>query len=164
MFTGNADGLFDDGSQGIYAVGFPDVLTSFGSGASAAINYSGVVSGAAGIAYDGSSGGGKVVYLGFPFETITSSAVRNTYMTDILSFFIPGPMQSLSFDSINLLPDGSLRLVLSGAPGFNVQLLTSTNSSHWSVLANLHNPTGTLQVTNAPASGVPSQLYRARYP
>jgi hypothetical protein len=164
IFTGNTDGLFDDGSNGIYAVGFPDVLTPTGGGATAAINYPGVGGGAAGIAYEGSSGGGKMVYFGFPFETIPSSTVRNAYMTDILSFFIPGPMQPLSFTSINRLPNGNVRLVLSGAPGFNVQLLTSTNLSEWAVLANLHNPTGTLQFTNAPASSVPSQFYRAQYP
>jgi len=97
--------------------------------------------------YDGSSGGGKVVYLGFPFETITSTSVRNAYMADALSFFIPEPTQPLSFDLIDLLPDGNVRLVVSGAPGFNVLLLTSTNLSGWSVQTNLLNPSGTLQFT-----------------
>ena len=164
LFVGNANGLFDDGSMGIYAVGFPDVLTPTGSGATAAINYPGVASGAAGIAYDGSSGGGKVVYLGFPFETITASAVRNAYMSDALTFFIPGPMLPLAFNLIERLPGGNMRLVLSGTPGLNVQVLTSTNLSNWSVLANLHNPTGTLQLTNAPIPGVTGLFYRAQYP
>ncbi len=164
IFAGNAAGLFDDGSRGIYAVGFPDVLTPFGSGAAAAINYPGVVSGAAGIAYDGSAGGGKVVYLGFPFETITTASARNAYLSDILAFFIPGPMQPLSFDSITRLPGGNIRLVLTGTPGFNVQVLASTNLSNWSVLATRQNPTGTLQFTNTPAPGVLNQFYRAQYP
>ena len=87
IFSNNATGTFDDGSKGIYLVGFPDVLTPTGSGASTAVSYPGVSSGAAGIVYDGSAGGGKVVYLGFPFETITSASVRNEYMADVLNFF-----------------------------------------------------------------------------
>ncbi|MFO1513070.1 MAG: hypothetical protein U1F83_09195 [Verrucomicrobiota bacterium] len=164
LFAGNPNGLFDDGSKGIYAVGYPDLLTPTGNGASSVVNYQGVVGGAAGIAYDGSSGGGKVVYLGFPFETITSSSVRNAYMADALSFFGPKPAQPLSFNLINLLPGGNVRLVLNGAPGFNVQLLTSTNLSAWFVLTNLPNPSGTLQFTNALAPGVPCQFYHAQYP
>ncbi len=164
IFAGNSTGLFDDGSNGIYAVGYPDLLTPTGSGATSVLNYQGVGGGAAGIAYDGSAGGGKVVYLGFPIETITSSSMRNSYMADILSFFLPQPTQPLSFELIGLLPNGNVRLVLSGSPGFNVQLLTSTNLSNWLVLTNLPNPTGALQFTNAPIPGVASQFYRARYP
>lgn len=164
IFDGNADGGFDDGSKGIYAVGYPDVLTPSGSGAAPAINYPGVVGGAAGIVYDGSAGGGKVVYFGFPFETIASSSVRNLYMADILSFFVPQPTQPLSFELISWLPDGNVRLVLNGALGFNVQLLTSTNLSDWSVLTNLPNPSGTLQFTNAPLPSASGEFYRARYP
>ncbi len=87
IFSNNAAGLFDDGSRGIYLVGFPDVLTPTGTGAVGALSYTGVVSGAAGVVYDGSVGGGKVVYLGFPFETITSASVRNEYLADVLNFF-----------------------------------------------------------------------------
>jgi Fibronectin type III domain len=87
IFTGNATGNFDDGSKGIYLVGFPDVIAPTGSGSAAAMNYSGVFSGAAGIIYNGPPGFGKGVYLGFPFETITSAAVRNAYMTSVLGFF-----------------------------------------------------------------------------
>lgn len=164
LFAGNPNGIFDDGSKGIYAVGYPDVLTPTGSGATAVANYLGVAGGAAGVAYDGSSGGGKVVYLGFPFETITSSTVRNAYMADALAYFIPGPVQPLAFTGINHFPNGSVQLLLNGSPGYNVQLLSSTNLFDWTVLANLHNPTGSLQFTNAPAPGLANQFYRARYP
>jgi hypothetical protein len=68
-------------------VGFPDVLAPNGGNAAAVMNYTGVSSGAAGIAYNGPPSTGKVVYLGFPFETITSSAVRTAYMKSILGFF-----------------------------------------------------------------------------
>ncbi len=65
-----------------------DVLTPYGSGAAAAANYSGNTNGAAAIQYDGTAGGGKVVYFGFPFETITAVARRDAYMADILTFFL----------------------------------------------------------------------------
>jgi len=164
LFAGNASGGFDDGTKGIYAVGYPDVLTPTGSGASAAINYPGVPGGAAGVAYDGAAGGGKVVFLGFPFETITTSAARNAYLADALAYFIPGPMQPLTFSGINPLPNGNVQLLLNGSPGYNVQLLGSTNLLDWTELAERHNPTGTLQFTNVPVPGVLNQFYRARYP
>jgi hypothetical protein len=43
--------------------------------------------GAAAIQYDGSAGGGKLVYFGFPFETIADATRRNQYMADILAYF-----------------------------------------------------------------------------
>jgi len=74
------------------------------------------------------------------------------------------PTSPLNFDSISLLPDGQLHLVLSGAPGFSVQLLGSTNLSDWSVLTNFPNPSGISQLTNTPTPDVPNQCYRAQYP
>jgi hypothetical protein len=87
IFASRTGTTFDDGSNGIYWVRTPDVLTPTGSGVIAALNYTGNPSGAAAIQYDGSVGGGKVVYFGFPFETITDLARRNQYMADILAFF-----------------------------------------------------------------------------
>lgn len=85
IFAGRASGIFDDGTSGIYWVKAPDVLAPVG-GSVAALNYSGGTGGAAALQYDGASGGGRVVVLGFPFETITSAARRTEYMTDILNF------------------------------------------------------------------------------
>ena len=50
IFAGNATGTFDNGSQGIYWVGYPDALTPTGSGATAALNYPGYSGGAAAFA------------------------------------------------------------------------------------------------------------------
>ncbi|HWI56068.1 MAG TPA: fibronectin type III domain-containing protein, partial [Bacillota bacterium] len=55
LFSGNAAASFDDGSKGIYWVGYPDALTPIGTGASAALNYPGYSGGAAAIRYDGSA-------------------------------------------------------------------------------------------------------------
>ncbi|MEO5804157.1 MAG: fibronectin type III domain-containing protein [Verrucomicrobiota bacterium] len=84
IFGGNANGTIDNGTKGIYWVKSPEVLTPVGV-AETAITYSGPGSSAA-IQYDGSSGGGRVVYFGFPFETITGTNIRAAYMTDALDF------------------------------------------------------------------------------
>ena len=85
IFTSNPSGAFDNGSV-LYNVAFPDVLTP-ANGSVAAINYVGGRGGAAAVTYDGSAGGGKLVHMGFPFETITSATTRQTYMSDVLRFF-----------------------------------------------------------------------------
>jgi hypothetical protein len=78
---------FDDGTRGIYWVQTPDVLTGVGSGVRAALNYTNAASGIAALQYDGSAGGGRVVYFGFPFETIPDANRRAHFMADIVNFF-----------------------------------------------------------------------------
>ncbi len=87
IFAARATTTFDDGSGATYWVKTPDVLTPAGAGVIASLNYSGNTNGSAAIQYDGSAGGGHVVYLGFPFETITSANRRSQYMADALAFF-----------------------------------------------------------------------------
>jgi hypothetical protein len=86
--------------------------------------------------------------------TVTSALAQLTLL----------PVQPLLFTEITALPNGQLRLALSGEPGFNVQLLTSTNLASWNVLTNLPNPAGSLSFTAAPPAGVSHQFYRAQYP
>ena len=93
IFTGDTAGNFDNGVGGYtYDVAFPDVLTPT-NGSIAAINYTGGLGGAAAIVYDGTPSSGKVVNWGFPFETVTNSALRDMYMSDVLRFFnlLPSP-------------------------------------------------------------------------
>ena len=157
IFAGNNTGTFDNGSGGIYVVGFPDVLTPTGSGATAAINYAGGPAGAAGIAYDGSAGGGRVVLLGFPFETITSASVRSEYMADILNFF---GAQPLRFESISLVSGSRVKFVMSGATGIYT-LQTSAVFSAWGSLANLTNATGVFEWTDGTTNS-PAKFYRLK--
>ncbi|MEO6183713.1 MAG: immunoglobulin domain-containing protein, partial [Verrucomicrobiota bacterium] len=96
IFAGRSSITVDNGTQGIYWVQTPDVLSPFGPGVFAAINYSGGTGGAAAIQYDGSAGGGRAVIFGFPFETITSAARRNEYMGDILNFFSLPPATNVA--------------------------------------------------------------------
>ncbi len=85
IFAGMGSMTFDDGTRGVYPVQSPDVLTPLG-GAVAALTYAGVSPGAAALQYDGAAGGGRVVYLGLPFETISGSAVRAELMRRALEF------------------------------------------------------------------------------
>jgi len=82
---------FDDGTHGTYDVNYPDVLAAVG-GSVACMTYGG--SDYAAVQYSGSFVGGstdgKVVYLGFPFETIHPEAARNDVMERVIDFFTLG--------------------------------------------------------------------------
>lgn len=74
---------FDNGQQ-FYNVDFPDRLAAAAGGA-VAMNYSGGTGG--GAVVTSQTGATKTVLMGFPFETITSSANRNAVMARVLQFF-----------------------------------------------------------------------------
>lgn len=157
IFAGNPVGAFDDGSLGIYWVGYPDVLTPHGPGARAAAIYPGLGRGAAAVQYDGSAGGGKVVFLGFPFETITSAALRKEVMADAWRFFrLPA-----RFTRVEWLPTSQPRLTLTGEPGVAYLLEASPNLATWTGVATVTNVTGTLTFTDATAAGQSPRFYRA---
>jgi len=155
IFAGNAAGAFDDGSKGIYWVGYPDALTPTGPGAAGALNYPGFGGGAAAVCYDGSNGGGKVVYFGFPFETITSVSARNAYMADILKFF----SRPVRFESATLEANRP-HLVLSGEPGSSYTIQTSEDFVHWATATTVPNQTGTFEFLDTPATSE-RRFYRA---
>jgi len=160
LFAGNTNGVFDDGTKGTYIVGFPDVVAPTGYGTLAGITYSNVVSGAAAVVYNGTAGGGKVVYLGFPFETITSETLRNNYMADVLNLFTAGP---LKFDGIAALPANRLKLDMSGAAGvYTVQTAAVLNA--WGSLTNLTNTSGTMTFTNSVTNGAVKFFRVKSYP
>lgn len=82
------DGLglisFDDSTHGIYNADWPDYLDPSG-GATSALTYVGGQGHSAGVQYD-SGGCSRVVYLGFPFETIYDAAMRQAMMNRIIGF------------------------------------------------------------------------------
>jgi hypothetical protein len=135
IFMGDPAGRFDDGLAGIYAVRFPDVLTPVGPNAQAALNYTGGLPGAAAIQNSDTATGSRLVYFGFPFETITSAAVREALMFDVLAFFevIPAPLVAApSFTG----PPGSVVLAWSAIPGrrYRVQFKNSLDDPAWTNL------------------------------
>jgi hypothetical protein len=156
IFGGNATGAFDDGSQGIYWVGYPDAVTPTGSGAAAALNYPDYSGGAAGVRYDGSAGGGKVVYFGFPFETITSVSARNAYLGDVLKYF----SRPVRFERVTWQTNNSPRLVLSGEPGLTYSIQRSSDFVNWTMVTNLLNTNGIFEFVDAPAAAG-HHFYRA---
>lgn len=157
IFAGNASGNFDDGSKGIYAVGFPDALTPTGNGTIAALNYVGGIGGPAAVQYDGSAGGGRVVYFGYPFETITSASVRNACMADVLRFFSKRPR----FEELTVAEGNALRLTLSGEPGLTYTILRSDDSVAWTGFTNITTASVTAQFSDPTAGSANQRFYRA---
>lgn len=157
IFAGNAGGTFDNGQQGIYWVQAPDRLTPVGSGAAAALNYVGGLGGAASVQYDGSAGGGRLVFFGFPFETITSAALRNVYLADILRFF----SKPVRFEAITLLPDRRTQITLSAEPGLTYAVQVSSNLTAWAPLTNLVNAGGSFSFVDQEPAGRSQRFYRA---
>jgi hypothetical protein len=156
IFAGNATGQFDNGSSGLYAVGYPDVLTPQGAGAAAALSYPGLGHGAAAVQYDGSAGGGRVVLLGFPFETITSASLRQEMLADALKFFrLP-----VRFTAVERLAPNQVRLTLAGEPGVTYAFHSSTNLTSWAPLTQLLNTNGAATLTDSTFGNV-RRFYRA---
>ncbi|MDK2970590.1 MAG: hypothetical protein PWP23_345 [Candidatus Sumerlaeota bacterium] len=80
---------FDDGTHGNYDADYPDRLAAQG-GASVVMTYSGGTGDGAAVAWDNAgASGGRVIVLGFPFETIVDPADRRAVMTAALEFLAP---------------------------------------------------------------------------
>jgi hypothetical protein len=83
---------FDNGDNGTINVKWPDVIKGI-NGGKPFLQYSGfdTTYGSAGIFYEGlfpdGTSEGKIVIMGFPFETIYPEEIRNQLMEKIISFF-----------------------------------------------------------------------------
>lgn len=88
IFAGLSPISFDSGAT-TYDAQTPDVITpAAGSGAVAALSYSGGLGGAAAVQFASASpAGARVVSMAFPFETIVSAADRAAVMARVLNFF-----------------------------------------------------------------------------
>jgi hypothetical protein len=88
IFAGLDPFRFD--APGMYDPDYPDQLTPYGAGSTAALTYQGGLGGTAAVQYDG--GCERVVYFGFPFETVLSGQ-RADVMARTLGFlgecFVP---------------------------------------------------------------------------
>lgn len=156
VFVGDSTGAFDNGTY-FYSVDFPDVLTPT-NGSVAAINYVGGRGGAAAVSYDGSPYTGKIVNWGFPFESITNSALRDVYMSDVLRFFNLLSAPAISSTSIS---GDTITLTWSATPGikYRVQYTTDFNATNWAALS----PDVTATTTTASKSdtvGATPRYYR----
>ena len=84
IFAGLPNGTFDDGSGPTYDVDYPDVIAPADQFGSLALDY-GTGTGAAIQRDDGQA---RVVYLGFPIETIRDDALRGQIMQRALRFLL----------------------------------------------------------------------------
>lgn len=78
-------GVFDNSTNGYYDVDFPDRLSA-NSGSNIALNYVGGTADGAAVGFKGSY---NLLYLAFPFETITSSTARNNLMCNAVGYLTP---------------------------------------------------------------------------
>jgi hypothetical protein len=127
LFSGLSNASFDSGTSRIYPVRSPDVVTPVGAGAQATLNFTGGAGGAA-VQYDGSAGGGRVVLMTFPFETITNANLRNQYMARVLNFLteplVEAPPAILAQPQSQVAIEGSevtLSVQASGVPAPSFQ-------------------------------------------
>ncbi|MEO6305644.1 MAG: T9SS type A sorting domain-containing protein [Bacteroidia bacterium] len=90
IFSFNDTVYFDNGTNGIYNVDYPDVINPI-NGSAATLRYTNNASSKSAIYFSGLFNGGatngKLVYFGFPFETIYNPTKRNNLMQEILNFF-----------------------------------------------------------------------------
>jgi hypothetical protein len=90
IFDGVGAVNFDNGSQGTINVRYPDVITGV-NGSVNCLQYTNVTNQFAGISFQGifqdAAIPGKVVFVGFPFETIYPEATRNLFLNKVISFF-----------------------------------------------------------------------------
>jgi hypothetical protein len=154
IFSGNSSGTFDDGSKGIYWVGSPDAIIPV-NGAATAMTYPGFAGAVAATRYPGQNSQGKVVFFGFPFETITSSAIRSAYMADILEDFSRKPQ----INNIQLTATNA-ELTLTVEPGLSYRLERSSDLSSWTMGQTTVSTNGTIVLTDNTSSG--NQFYRVR--
>ncbi len=161
IFSGNATSGFDNGTRGTYNVDYPDVLVPT-NGSIRAISYSGGLGGSAAVQYDGSLGGGKVVYFGFPFETITNSAVRDAYMSDVLRFFGVLEPPTLAPPQVNLASHTlTLNWKASAGLKYRVQYKTNLLDSAWQTLGSDLTATNTTAAKSDSIVGsAPQRYYR----
>jgi len=94
IFEGLSGLTFDNGTHGSYDVDWPDCIDPLG-GSQVCLNYDGTSYYAA-IQYEGTFGSsnkvGKLVYFGFPFETIYPESDRNEIMKRIVNYFELGTL------------------------------------------------------------------------
>ena len=74
------------------------------------------------------------------------------------------PPPPLYFESVGMLPQNQVRLVLSGTPGSSVTVRRSSDLVSWVSLTNLVNTSGTVQFTDTSASNAVQRFYRATSP
>lgn len=124
---------FDNGTHGTYNVNYPDVISA-ANGSVNSLRYTNAITDIACVHYAGMFNGGtrpgKLVNMGYPFETIYPSSERDSVMKYILIFFYGNQNQTTAVSTLNkmncrLYPnpsDGNLSVELINSIGENVEI------------------------------------------
>jgi hypothetical protein len=114
VFAGLGNSFFDNGNNGTYNVAYPDVINAINGGING-LKYANLTNNNAGIYFKGLfpnaiSDTGKVVTLGFPFETVYPESKRFTLMKNILDFFYDIPnivtdINNYQFKNVTIYPN-----------------------------------------------------------
>jgi len=92
------------------------------------------------------------------YSVIVSNVAGSvTSSNALLTVTVP---QVLQFELISILPDQTVRLVLSGEVGSNYTILSSSNLLDWTPLGTVSNTNGTFEFIDDPATNG-QRMYRA---
>ena len=105
IFDGTGTISYDNGTQGTINVRYPDVINGINGGTNC-LQYSNVSNQFAAVNFEGIFPGGinnsKVVFVGFPFETIYPEDKRTLFLSKVISFFnLPVNVS----DNLNSMPE-----------------------------------------------------------
>lgn len=125
VFAGLASGVFDDGTHGTYDVDYPDVVVPSDARSTPALYYG---TGSDVAAIQRVAGQGRVVYLGFPLETVVDAGLRAGLMQRALRFLLSP--RALELDD-TLAPGNTLPISLT-LPQLRGQLwvLAASGATH----------------------------------
>jgi N-acetylmuramoyl-L-alanine amidase len=125
IFQGLPNGTFDNGTGGTYNVDYPDVLLPNDNNSKAALYYGFALDIAAIVRIQGKA---RVVFMGFPLETVTSAGLRASLMQRSLRFLLED--RSLEApETISLGNTGSLAVSFPGKKG-QLYLLAASLSTN----------------------------------
>ncbi len=146
VFSGIPVFSFDNGTHGTFNVNYPDVISAQG-GATNCFEYSGLTANYAGICFSGvfpgGSSPGKLLNLGFPFETVYPETTRNLLMQSFLNYFdltpsgLEKPLVSIHNDTLFSDWNGTQQWYCNGSavPGANSNFLIPEINGDYSVVA-----------------------------
>jgi hypothetical protein len=73
---------------------------------------------------------------------------------------VAGATAVFAFTNVTLLPNGAIRMLMTGSPDSVFRVLSSTNLLNWQTLATLTNSTGTVQFTDSSVTNFNRRYYR----
>ncbi|MCB9336411.1 MAG: T9SS type A sorting domain-containing protein [Flavobacteriales bacterium] len=127
IFQGIGTVNFDNGTNGIYNVKYPDVISPL-NGSSPCMQYSGLSNQYAAVRFEGvfpnGTNTGKLVNIGIPFETFYPESKRFEIMSDVITFFEAIPTQIENIEN-----NANLRIYPNPAQDYVIIELPNNNTN-----------------------------------